>query len=86
MTNFNGEVSEIFGAKDVDENGFVGVFLHEGDMLVGSGVVDYLGMVFGEDFLHALSVFNVGDDKFHVVSVAAVGFVAAELELEVVHG
>ena len=38
-----------------------GVFLSNG------GVVNHLGMVFGEDLLHSGLVLDVGDDEYHAV-------------------
>ena len=80
------KVGNILGSEYVDQNGLVGVLLHERHMLVGGGVVDYLRVVFIKNLLHARLVLDVGDDKHHAVDKCLVGLIIAKFELEVVHG
>ena len=79
---FHRHVSHVLGAHDVGLNRLVGVALHEGHVLVGGGVEDYVGAEIAEDLLHALAVADITDEGYET----NVGEVVAEVEGDVVQG
>jgi len=75
-----GEFRKILGAEDVVEDGFFGVLLHEGDVLVGRRVEDHLGGVGLEDTPQALPVAHVGHHGGDVADVMDVPEFLLDLE------
>ena len=59
---FAGEFGDVDGAGDVGDDAFAGVFFDEGDVFVGGGVEDDVGVVGGDDGAAAFAVANVGHD------------------------
>lgn len=57
-----GTFHDVLSAEDVILDGFFGLQLHEGHVLMGGGVEDDGGPVAGEDALQALLVAHVADD------------------------
>ena len=62
----HGGVGRLVGADGVVLNGLTGAVLHEGDVLVGGGVIDDLGMVLLEHLKHTPAVAD-GTDQDHEV-------------------
>src|SRR5207244_11113613 len=60
-TGVGGGVQKVEQAKHIVADGLVHVGLHDGDMLVGSGVEDNLNAVFDEQPAHTVGVGDVGD-------------------------
>ena len=67
-----GRFGDGLGAEDVVVDGFFGLPLHEGDVLVGGGVEDDLWPGLGEDGVDALPVADVGDFR-HEAELGVLG-------------
>jgi len=64
----HGGVGRLIGADGVVLDGFTGTVLHEGDVLMGRGVIDDLGMVLLKNLEHAAAVAD-GADEGHEVEI-----------------
>ena len=62
----HGGIGRLVGANRVVFDGFAGAVLHEGDVLVGRGVVNDLGPVELEDLVHAAAVADRSDQGLEV--------------------
>ena len=78
---FQAFVGDVAGAQDVDEDRFAGVFLHQGDVFVGRGVEDDLGVPGAEREVEPVRVADIADDGHEVQALETV----FELEPEIVH-
>ena len=74
----HGGVGGLIGADGVVLDGFAGAVLHEGDVLVGGGVIDDLWMVLLKDLEHAAAVAD-GADEGHEVEIR---ILLAQLQLD----
>ena len=74
----HGGIGRAVGAEGVVLDRLAGAVLHEGDMLVGGGVVDELGTVGAEDLVQAAAVADRADEGDEV----QVGILLAKLELD----
>ena len=74
----HGGIGRAVGAEGVVLNGLARAVLHEGDMLVGSGVVDQLGAVGAEDLVQTAAVADRADERDEV----QVGILLAKLQLD----
>ena len=74
----HGGVGGLIGADGVVLDGFAGAVLHEGDMLVGCGVIDDLRMVLLEHLEHTPAVAD-GADQHHEVQIR---ILFAQLQLD----
>ena len=64
----HGGVGRLVGADGVVLDGLTGAGLHEGDMLVGRGVVDDLGTILGENLIDPAAVAD-GADEGHQIQL-----------------
>ena len=74
----HGGISRAVGAEGVVLDRLAGAVLHEGDMLVGSGVIDDLWTVGAENLVQAAAVADRADERDKV----QVGILLAQLQLD----